>query len=323
MNRILLYLLVVISFVSCGEMEPDNHLRYSKEDSPHLITESIEGLIGQDFIVQPGAELIISEGVFINLRGNVYLEGTSSEPILINPATPGVGWDKISLKGEAEFLVMDHVVVTDGIITSFGTNNSISNVEFNQTQNLDWSYAIIRFWFGSLSVRDCSFNGVNKCDGILIHNLHDAFISNNEFFQIPDAVEFVECRDGVMQYNHIVNGNDDGVDLNASENIVIRNNYFEGITDAAMEIGSENFGSSLNVVTVNNRMQDCGKGIWLKESSTLHAVQDSFFNCGIGVDVLTDDDSTRVSAIIIETCEFLGNDIDIEQDMRSEVEIIN
>ncbi len=115
--KLLLFVLLIFAF-SCGD-ETDNNIIWDKAGSPHFILTDLTLKNGEDIYAEPGAEIIISDGVNINTEGSVFLEGTEYEPIIINPETPGVGWGTFSLKGPSDYLVMDHVKVTDGIITSY------------------------------------------------------------------------------------------------------------------------------------------------------------------------------------------------------------
>ncbi len=312
---------LVVLLASCTEENTD--LVYTKSASPYHITTDLEIGENQNWIIEPGVELIIYDGVVINVSSDVVMEGTEDEPIIISPETAGVGWDKISLKGPAERLVMSYVEMTDGILTSYSTVNSITNCTFINTQDLDWQYAILRFWYGSLSVMDCDFTGVNKAEGVLMHDVNDAVVGYNSFYRVPDAIELISGVGGEFHNNTIIESADDGIDLNACVNTVIRDNYFSGIGDAAMEIGSENFGITENAMVMDNYISGCSKGIWLKESSTAHVLRDTFMMNALGVDVITDEGAEAVSEIILERCVFMDNQMDTMADDRSVITVIN
>ncbi len=322
MNRVVIGVISILILSSCASDEP-NELRYDKLNSPHFITESIDLEEGKDFIVEAGAHLIISDGVEINLRGRVIMEGTQLDSIIIDPVTPGVGWQRISLKGEASILSMSHVRLTDGIITSYSTDNDIHDCVFFNRQDLDWESAMLRFWFGKLDVSQCKFYGINKAEGILVHDTDNVQISNNQFDKVPDAIELIGSEGSLIYGNEINLPGDDGIDLNGCLDVTIDGNIIINAGDAGMEIGSENFGRTINAQLQNNVLDGCKKGIWLKESSTAHSFLDHFASNEIGIDIITPNDSTFVSRIVLEQATFDTNGEDIRSDMRSEVEIIN
>lgn len=320
-KRLFPLMTLAVLLASCTEESTD--IVYTKSGSPYHIMTDLEIGENQNWIVEPGVEIIIYDAVVINVSSDVIMEGTEDEPIIISPETPGVGWDKISLKGPAEKLVMSYVEMTDGILTSYSTDNAISNCTFINTQDLDWQYAILRFWYGSLSVMNCDFTGVNKAEGVLMHDVNDPVVGFNSFYKVPDAIELISGIGGEFYNNTIIESADDGIDLNACVNTVIRNNYFRGIGDAAMEIGSENFGITENAMVMDNYITECSKGIWLKESSTAHVLRDTFVMNGVGVDVITEEGAMEVSEIILEHCIFMDNQLDTLTDSRSIITVIN
>ena len=319
-NLLITISLFLLLFASCGNDEVE--YRYNKVDSPHFISEDLSLEENQDFIVEAGAEIIIADSVVINIKGDVFMEGTIDEPIKINPETPGIGWDKISLKGESENLIMDYVEVTDGIITSYGTHNTVTNCTFINTQDLNWESAIIRFWFGKVEVTDNTFIGNNMAEGVLLHDVNLAMVGRNNFTNVPDAVEFINCDDGEIFENVMNDGADDAIDLNGCIDIIVKENIINYSHDAGIEIGSENFGRTLGTSFIDNVITGCSKGIWLKEASYVHATTCTFTDNGIGVDVISPA-TGEISSAIIENCNMFNNGEDIRQDNRSEVEVID
>jgi len=320
LQNLLFTSLIFLVIVSCGN---DNEgFTYTKVDSPHFITEDVTFDEDRDLTVEAGAELIIADDIVFNIKGDVIMEGTEDEPIIINPENPGIGWGKISLKGESENLVMDYVQMTDGILTSYQTHNTITNCTFVNTQDLNWESAILRFWFGRVEVTDNNFTGVNKAEGVLLHDVNFAMVGRNQFTNVPDAVEYINCDDGEIFENIMNDGADDAIDLNGCIDIIVRDNIINGYHDAGIEIGSENFGRTLGTQFLDNTVTDCDKGIWLKEASYVHAIQSTFNDNGIAVDVISPA-TGEISSAIIEQCGMNNNGEDIRKDDRSEVQVIN
>ena len=322
-NLNLIVILILVSLFACNKSDSNNDgFTYDKANSPHFITQNMDLDEDENITVEAGAQLIISDEVIINIKGDVIMEGTAAEPILINPENPGTGWGKISLKGESEKLIMNHVHLTDGIITSYNTTNKITNCVFNNSQDLTWESAILRFWFGSVEVTDNIFVGINKVEGVLLHDVNVPMVGRNNFTKVPDAVEFINCDDGVIFENVMNDGADDAIDLNGCIDVTVRNNVISNCHDAGIEIGSENFGQTLGTLFEENTIIGSSKGIWLKEASYVHALNCVFENNGIAVDVISPS-SGDVSIAKVETCVMNGNGEDVRKDDRSEVEVIN
>ena len=294
----------------------------TKADSPHQITEDVEIEIGCKLIIEAGAEVIISNGVSIISFGDVLIEGTAADPIIIRAENPSPGWGTLKLKGEAKRFIIKHATISDGTITSYNTNNHFSQVDFTNTQDLNWEWAIARFWYGKVLIENCTAIGVNKAEGFLLHDVNDAIVRHCSFATVPDGVEFINCDQGLITKNIFQNSNDDAIDLNGCNNITISGNQISGITDAAMEIGSENFGSSLEITVKNNNISGCGKGIFLKEASTAQMTGDTLSGNKFAFHVTTPTDSARVSQAIITKAVLTRNEEDIYQDDRSEITII-
>ena len=303
-----------------GEVDPFTIL-FTKVGSPWLIDEELE--IPEDYTlrIEAGAEVIVGDDVYIQAFGDVYIEGTEDEPVRIKGQSQVPGWGQLKVKGSASNFVIRHAIIEDGTLTSFDTKNVFNNVQFINKQNLDWEWAIARFWYGSVLIENCHTEGINKVEGFLLHDVHNAVIQNNYFERIPDAVELLKCKNGQILNNTIRNCSDDAIDLNACTNILIANNDIKNISNAGMEIGSENLGRSTEVIVENNRVENCGIGIYLKESSEGIFQNDSIISCQAGFDLSTPADSVFVSDALIKQCYFMDNNQNIVKDERSIVVI--
>ncbi len=320
MYRLISLPLICILIMQCSPMKTDMVL--TKADSPHQITEDVEIEIGYKLIIEAGAEVIISNGVSIISFGDVLIEGTSTDPIIIRAENPSPGWGTLKLKGEAKKFVIKHATISDGTITSYNTNNHFSEVHFTNTQDLNWEWAIARFWYGQVLIENCTAKGVNKAEGFLLHDVNDAIVRHCRFETVPDGVEFINCDRGLITENVFQNSNDDAIDLNGCNAITISNNQISGIADAAMEIGSENFGSSLDITVESNKISGCDKGIFLKEASSAQMTGDTLNGNKFAFHVTTPADSIRVSQATIARATLTGNDEDFYQDDRSQITII-
>jgi hypothetical protein len=172
-----------------GTIPDSNDYYFSKEDSPHYITESIITSKEQRFIVEAGAELIISPQVEINCYADILLEGTVTDTVKLRPSTPGTGWGFLKAKNETDKFYISYAKITDGILFSFNTDNQYNHVDFYNTQELTWESANARFWFGKVDIKNCRIFGVNKAEGFLIHDGESPSVTNCYFYKTPDAVE--------------------------------------------------------------------------------------------------------------------------------------
>lgn len=312
----LLLLAAIIS--SCAD-KSSQALVFSKSDSPHHITSHIETAKGQTITIEPGTELIISDGINIVAYGDVIIKGTKEEPILIRAKNQDPGWGYLKLKNESKQFIIENTTIQDGTVTSYNSNNYFSNVHFINRQNLDWEWAAARFWFGKVLIENCTVKGVNKAEGFLLHDVNDAIVRDCYFETVPDGVEYISCARGEISNNIFRNGIDDAIDLNGCDGTIISNNNIQGYADAGMELGSENFGRSTDLKVVSNVVRECGIGIILKQSSTATFSSDSLIGNKIGLDISTPADSTILSTATLNNCVIESKEENIKQDQRSKV----
>ncbi|MEE9439852.1 MAG: right-handed parallel beta-helix repeat-containing protein, partial [Saprospiraceae bacterium] len=252
-----------------------------------------------------------------------YIEGTKQNPITLTAMEPIGNHKIIKTKLECEYFVMKHVSVINGLVSSYQTDNHFQNVIFNNDQLLEWNYAVVRTWFGKLLIEDCIINGINQGEGVLVHNCQNAVVRNCEFNKVPDAVEYLNCKNSSI-YNNVFNDmNDDGIDLNNCHQVSIYNNEFYNVGDRGLEIGSENMGSSGALSIYNNLFSGCNIAINVKESSNAVVENITFYDNNVNIELITPNDSTRISNLQISKSIFVGDNANIDRDMRSELSIIN
>lgn len=285
------------------EEEEDNTVYFSGDI---FIEDTITTESFQKVVIEAGANLTFGPDGILVVDGDMIIEGTELEPILITGSQERVSHRVIQIRWAAEEFIMKHVEVNDGLITSVADWNHIANVNFYNTKPLLWSDALIRFWSSSLLLEDCTMTGINKGDGVLCHDMDAPVVRNCNFFQTPDAVEYINCNNGLITGNIFRDCGDDGVDQNGCFRTVISNNEFYNISDRALEIGSENFGRSDSIQIVNNLFVDCNVVVNVRQSSTVRVQHSTFFNNNVILDVQTHVDSTINSSAIMESSVIVG-----------------
>ncbi len=317
-TRTLILIITILSFIGCKDR---NHspIVFNQADSPHHIDKHIETAVGQSITIDAGAELIIGDGINIVCFGDVFINGTAVEPVLIKAKNQDPGWGYLKLKNEAKQFKIQHTTIQDGIVTSYNSNNHFSNVHFINRQNLNWEWAAARFWFGKVLIENCKVTGVNKAEGFLLHDVNDAVVKNCQFQTVPDGVEYINCDRGEIINNIFKDGIDDAIDLNGCKGTLIKDNQISGYADAGMELGSENFGRSTDLIVESNVIKDCGIGVILKQSSEATFNTNVLSGNKVGFDISTSKDSIITTQAIINECIITGSEENIKSDDRSEV----
>ncbi len=305
-------LIVIILFASCrGEA-----IVFEGSEIIHL-TEDLIIKEGDTLIINAGTEVKLDTGVNIIAYGSVLIKGTASKPVILKGSDAEFGWGKLWAKGECKELIIKHAIIENGQVMSYDTKNHFNHVHFKNNKQLKWDDAIARFWHGSVLIENCRIDGINKGEGFLLHNVEKPVIRKSVFTKIPDAVEYISCTDGKILENLFLFMKDDAIDQNACKRTLIKDNKILYTKDCGMEIGSENFGSSLDIEIYNNLIVGCPKGVMVKESSTVTAQNITFYNNDISVEARTPKDSMNGSQLVVTASAFFSNKSDFFVDNKS------
>ncbi len=318
MIRLFFYVLIPFSILmlSCrGEA-----LVFESPEPIHL-TEDLTIEEGDSLIIEAGTKVMLDTGVNIIAYGDVIIRGTKENPVHIYPSDPEYGWGILRAKGECDNLIIQHAIIEGGLIMSYQTNNYFNEVTFKNQRKLEWNEALARFWYGVVHIENCRLEGNNRGEGFLLHNVQKPNIHHCFFDKVPDAIEYIDCRNGRISNNHFQDMADDAIDQNSCWNTLIENNRIFHVKDCGMELGSENFGSSDSLLVRNNLIVGCSKGIIVKESSFVMIEQSTFNNNGIGVEIHTDKDSSRISRVEIRSSVIAGDFNTIIKNDRSEAKL--
>lgn len=92
---------------------------WTKVGSPYLVTKEVLWVMpGVTLTVQPGVEVVASNGVWLYVKGGLVAQGSAAEPIIFTGATKQAGaWDGITLDGDNSQPArgtFDHVIIEYG-----------------------------------------------------------------------------------------------------------------------------------------------------------------------------------------------------------------
>lgn len=297
---ILLFIFITLSATSiCAET-----IVLKAENSPYYIYNDTVFYKGDDLRIEAGVELLIANDVTIHVYSNLHIIGNKEAPVKISPIDEKLGWKEFYLYEGADSLVMKHVLIKNGRFKVYKRNVVYDHVQFINNQKLEWNHAISRFFHGTLSISNTSIVGVNKGEGFLCHDIDGLEIYNCEFEGIPDAVEYLNCNDGFIRKSRFKDMRDDAIDLNHCSNIIIDSNIIYNVWDRGMEIGSEHFGSSHNILVSKNIVYNCKEGINFKEASSGQIIQNTLYN-----------NKTAITVIQPFDTEFSGSDVEINSNL--------
>jgi len=281
------------------------------------ITDTVETEEGKPVVIKPGTTLNFGPLGMLRVNGNLLAVGTEDSLIRFNGDPDAPDQLILRLDWETKF-TLKHAVITDGLVRSVATENHLQHVQFYNSKSLKWNSALIRLWYGRMIIEDCQAYGNNKGEGILAHNMVEPIVRRCRFERVPDAVEYIDATDGEISSCIFIDNADDAIDQNSCFGTLISDNEFYDTHDRALELGSENFGSSKALRIDNNLFVNCSVAINLKESSDGIVTNATFYSNGTAIDVQTPRDSSRLSGVDVRQSIFIDEPNPLQKDGRSE-----
>jgi len=309
LQNFILFLLLSI-LLSCSKEEEiimgpsDNAIYLTGEIT---IDNALESDEDQDIVVTAGSIITFTADGILVAKGDLYVQGTEEDPVQFFGSQDVVNHRIIKGDWSSQNFIIGHAEITDGLVTSTSKWNHIHDVTFVNTKPLIWSDALIRFWNSPILIEDCTMIGINRGDGILVHDVEGPIVRNCVFYDTPDAVEYINCTNGIITGNKVYNSGDDGVDLNGCSDIEIRDNEFYGVKDRALEIGSESFGSSESILIDNNLFVECKIGVNLKDASNALVKNCTFYNGSYVLEVTNEPGVDTPSICQVESSVLVGS----------------
>jgi len=294
-----------------------SNLTIDDSNSPfHILSDTtIES--GDTLLLLAGAELFMGDHVDVFIKGVLRIKGDAENRVNVRPVNPGIGWGEFKIATHVDSLIIENAFIEDGRFLSYNTINIFENVEFVNNQNLAWDAAISRFIEGELNINNCKIYGSNKGEGFLVHSINNPQVLNSYFNAIPDAVEYLNCTEGRIGKCQFFDMIDDAIDLNNCYKTLLDSNLMVSIGDRAMEIGSENFGSSREIQVYRNVLVNCEEGVNFKEGSTGSIVNNTFYQNQKAVTVIADGRPNIGSSVQVVNCIFDQNQTPIYKDNSS------
>lgn len=282
--RVVLFCSVALFFF---KVDAQSKFVIDHHNSPYYITTDTTIELNDTLIIGAGAKVIVSDGVNIQVKGRLTIQGKPDSKAEIRPLNPRIGWGEIKLEYSSDTLKIINAIIEDGRIVSLGSVNHFEDVNFINYQNLADDKAIARFITGELFINHCSIVGNNSGEGFLVHRIDDPVVMNCRFDSTPDAIEYLNCNRGLIRNCQFFDIRDDAIDLNHCIGTIIDSNLIVNVSNRGMEIGSENNGSSFDIYCYRNVMVNCTEGINFKEGSEGVIKNNTFFNNQYAITVVT------------------------------------
>ncbi|MFC1538350.1 CotH kinase family protein [Candidatus Latescibacterota bacterium] len=277
-----------ISVTAVFEKIGSNDVVIDSFQSPCRIQGIQSVAAGSSLTIEAGVELLMSPNASINVSGEIHLNGTPDNPIIIS-AEGSQNWNGIFLDNASGNSVISNVVI-DGAstwenpegfpaaVSSLNSDVTIENVRFENNRQSVFARS------GNITVRNCFFAESNKHEPINIKNA-TALVENcrfeNVFFE--DAIDFDGIIDGIIRNNEIfgtVDSDGDGIDIGDDcVNVLITGNLIYDCMDKGISIGE----GAKDIRVERNNIAGCLYGIAVKDSANAFIDHCTLYDNGYAV----------------------------------------
>ncbi len=290
----ILCLIFLIGMSSCSK-ESDIVMM----EGVHLIEDTLVVRGNEVLEYSPGAELIFGPSGMLEVLGGLHLIGTEDNPIKLK-GDPGIISQRIiSMVQTSKDLRIEHTIIEDGLVNSWAEENTFYKVTFLNTKSLEEFDALARIWEGETYFNACTAISNNTGEGLLIHNVQQPVVENCYFERVRDAVELLGCEYGVIDNNTFRDMEDDAIDNNDCIGTMITNNEFFNVGHRAMELGSDGFGVSEDLMIDNNLIAYCRRGVNIKDGSSAKVTNTTLYHNIVGFEIITDATNVENSRVTV------------------------
>jgi len=257
--------------------------------------------------IEPGTEMIFGPKGSLNLQGRFEAIGNADNPITLTGSTDTISHTIIQhYNDDNGVFLMEHTNIHNGIMVTSAVENEFKNVHISNDKELVWDDASIRIWLGTFLFEDCSISSNNSGEGLLVHNVEAPVVRNCTFYQVPDAVEYLCSNNGIIANCIFRDMADDAIDNNDCHRTLIENNEFYNVKNRALEIGSDGFGPSTEIMVYNNVFSGCHIGINIKEESTISIDQATFYKTRLNLEILNEAGNETQTELDIKNSVMVG-----------------
>jgi hypothetical protein len=263
-----------ISVTAVFEKIGENALTIDSSQSPYRIADIQSVASGSSLTIEAGVELLMSANSSLNISGEIHLNGTAEDPILIS-AEGGTNWNGIFLDNASGSSTISNVVISGAsswdnpegfpaVVSGLNSEITIDNVRFENCRQSIFAQG------GSVTVTNCFFAESNTHEPINIKNAA-AVVENCQFENVffEDAIDYDGITDGIIRDNKIfgtVDSDGDGIDIGDDcMNVLITGNLIYDCTDKGISIGE----GAKDIRVERNVIAGCLYGIAVKDSATV------------------------------------------------------
>ena len=268
-------------------------------DEPYRVTAGMEVDARAILVVEEGAEIVIDDGVSVDINGRLYAVGSQEATVVIRGAD-GQRYDTWYLHGGPNQLV--HVEIEGGdnnlyVDHPFETHTLVESARFDRWLSLaigqrnSSNLHVLRSRFGYETPEgdELAETMRTRTSGVIV--VEECEFAHRTGYR--DVLDLEECVAGywpVVLHNRFDGGEDDAIDLDGCSAFVI-GNYIHNFRPAVLtvqEAGINGGGVTGDRLTsrpfiANNVIDSCFHGVGYKDGSRPIIVNNTIMNSNIGI----------------------------------------
>lgn len=255
--------------------------------SPYLAKSNLRVRKSARLTINPGVELKFQPGTSLILNGPITVLGDAENPVRFTPSDTKKGWGAICIEDVSDTCYFNHLVINgatygpdpnafNAAITSHGSHLVLDHVSLEDV--------ILPFYvrYGSAKIRNCYFDGSHASIDNVDIKFASALVEHSTFYGLGELLTMDVVDNCVIRDNKFVclgsSINMDGIDLDASKNVLIQGNVILNAPDKGISIGE-----SSTVTIKGNIISGCLTGIGVKDRSNTTIDGNTIYNCGDAV----------------------------------------
>ncbi len=263
--------------------EINENMVLNKENSPYYVDCNVT--------VGPNAKLTINKGVVVRfhdstqimIKGGLEVNGTENEPVRFQAENPKNAFAGIFADYPKKEVKIDWAEFKEGTLRSIQCKDfKVSNTNIWVLNNIG-EKKIVQVVGGTFDFRNNMIKSSGQGEGMIIYDVDNPIVENCKFYNAPDMVEYMKCRNGIIRNNMFDSPKDDAIDFNSTSNTLVENNFFINTSDKGVSIGNDGYGPSDNNTIRHNVFVNCLFGVQIKDSSTAILYNNTFYSCNTGI----------------------------------------
>jgi hypothetical protein len=291
----------------------------TKEDGPYSINCDAVVMPNVTLTMEEGAVVVIAQDCQLKIRGQLFVEGTEENPVILQNDGKSEKFENLYFHYTTGICVLKYLHIENGTVYSQHSQIEFRNfvLDYNYQDN---DYEIPLLYMDKTQGK--MYDGLVKSNGIregfIIVGADEIEVMNSKFYNVPDAIEFSNSKNGVVSGNIVYYSTDDAIDMNGCSNIEIFDNTLIGSSDKGISIGNDTFGSSYDIFIHNNLISGCNIGVEVK-SSEIDVFNNTFVSNNIGVHAFEKRAGEGGGKANVYNCIFYANEADISADAISSI----